>query len=151
MLKTNAVNLRVKLWKLYFPNDQTYIIPKFGLNFLTNETKKNKKFLLICGFENFDKFYVRVDILERLFLKIIYNTKDGMFKIDSDMINLIGCNKENFFKLLELMEYKRNRIEKNKEEFFIYKPKYKNNKQRIIVKKQSKKNPFDKLSELRFR
>ena len=29
-----------------------------------------------------------------------------MFKIDSDMINLIGCSKENFFELLELMHYK---------------------------------------------
>ena len=39
--------------------------------------KKNKKFLLICGFENFDKFYIRVDILERFFLKIIENTKNA--------------------------------------------------------------------------
>ena len=43
-----------------------------------------------------------------------------MFKIDSDMINLIGCNKEDFFKLLELMQYKRKKIEGSKEEFFIY-------------------------------
>ena len=28
MLKPNAVNLRVKLWKLYFPKDKEYIIPK---------------------------------------------------------------------------------------------------------------------------
>ena len=55
MLKPNAVNLRVKLWKLYFPNEKKYNIPKFGLNFLKNETKKNQKFMLICGFENFDK------------------------------------------------------------------------------------------------
>ena len=40
MLKPSAVNLRVKLWKLYFPEDKEYIIPKSGLNFLKNETKK---------------------------------------------------------------------------------------------------------------
>ena len=96
MLKPSAVNLRVKLWKLYFPEDKKYIIPKSGLNFLKNEIKNNNKFLLICGFENFDKFYIRVDILERLFLKIIENSKDGIFKIDSDMINLIGCTKKIF-------------------------------------------------------
>jgi len=151
MLKPNAVNLRVKLWKLYFPDDKKYIIPKFGLNFLKNETQKNKKFLLICGFENIGKFYVRVDILERFFLKIIENTKDRMFKIDSDMINLIGCNKEDFFKLLELMQYKRKKIEGSKEEFFIYQPQYIKNKQRKIVKKSNANSPFDKLSELRFR
>ena len=146
MLKPNAVDLRVKLWKLYFPEDKKYIIPKPGLNFLKNETKKNNKFLLICGFENFDKFYIRVDILERLFLKIIENSKNGLFKIDSDMINLIGCSKENFFKLLELMEYKSKK--NKKEEFFIYKPKLTKNKK---LKKISKNSPFKKLSELRFR
>ena len=146
MLKPNAVDLSVKLWKLYFPEDKKYIIPKPGLNFLKNETKKNNKFLLICGFENFDKFYIRVDILERLFLKIIENSKNGSFKIDSDMINLIGCSKENFFKLLELMEYKSKK--NKKEEFFIYKPTLTKNKK---LKKISKNSPFKKLSELRFR
>tara|TARA_B100000745_G_C19903651_1_gene302799 strand:- start:49 stop:591 length:543 start_codon:yes stop_codon:yes gene_type:complete len=151
MLKPNAVNLRVKLWKLYFPEDKEYIIPKSGLNFLKNELKKNIKFLLICGFENFDKFYVRVDILERLFLKIIENNKDGVFKIDSGMINLIGCTKENFFKLLELMQYKRKKIKDRKEDFFTYKPKFTKNKSKKNERKIGKDSPFDKLSELRFR
>jgi ATP-dependent RNA helicase SUPV3L1/SUV3 len=106
---------------------------------------------LICGFENFNKFYIRVDILERLFLKIINNTKNGAFKIDSDMINLIGCSKENFFKLLELMEYKPKKNKKEKEEFFVYKPKLKKNRELKKKQKISKNNPFEKLSELRFR
>ena len=65
------------------------------------------------------------------------------------MINLIGCSKENFFKLLKLMHYKQRKLINNKEEFFIYEPKYKK-----IIKKQkkyNKNNPFIKLSELRFR
>jgi ATP-dependent RNA helicase SUPV3L1/SUV3 len=145
------VELRVKLWKLYFPKDKKNIIPKFGLNFTKDETKKNNNFLLICGFENFDKFYIRVDILERLFLKIINNTKNGAFKINSDMINLIGCSKENFFKLLELMEYRSKKSNKEKEEFFVYKPKIKKNRELKKKQKISKDNPFEKLSELRFR
>ena len=147
MLKPNAVDLRVKLWKLYFPNDQKYIIPKSGLNFLKDETKKNKKFLLICGFENFNKFYIRVDILERFFLKIMENTKDGMFKIDSDMMNLIGCSKENFLKLLDLMQYKSRKNIKESEEFFTYKPKL----EKINNKRNNKNDAFRKLSELRLR
>jgi len=151
MLKPNAVDIRVKLWKLYFPNDQKYIIPKFGLNFLKDETKKNKKFLLICGFENFDKFYVRVDILERFFLKIIEKTQDSKFSVDSDMINLIGCSKENFLNLLGLMQYKVVKSDGKDTEFFSYKPKnlIKNNKK--IDKKNKKNNAFEKLSELRIR
>jgi len=151
MLKPSAVDLRVKLWKLYYEQDKNYIIPKSGLNFLKNETTKNNKFLLICGFENFNKFYIRVDILERLFLKIMENSKDGIFKIDSNMMNLIGCNKENFYKLLELMEYKPKKIKDNKEEFFIYKPRFLKNSKVKKGKKINKDNPFEKLSELRFR
>ena len=151
MLKPSAVDLRIKLWKLYFQEDKKYIIPKSGLNFLKNETQKNSKFLLICGFENFGKFYIRVDILERLFLKIIEKSQNGRFKIDSDMINLIGCSKENFLKLLELMEYKPKKDTNKKEEVFIYKPSTTKNKRLIKNKKISRNNPFEKLSELRFR
>jgi len=149
MLKPSAVNLRIKLWKLYYPNDKKYVIPKFGLNFLKQENNKDRKFLLICGFENFENFYIRVDILERLFLKIMESTKQGTFKIDSDMMNLIGCNKENFFKLLELMHYKRKKTKEDKGESFIYQPKYKKNTERKNLNKDNKNNPFDKLSELR--
>ena len=149
MLKPDAVNLRVKLWKLYYPKDNKNVVPKFGLNFLKDEVESNKKFLLICGFENFNKFYIRVDILERLFLKIIENTKDRIFKVDSDMINLIGCSKENFYKLLKLMHYLPKKASDSKGEFFTYAPKH--NKIKKIHKKYNKNNPFNKLSELRFR
>ena len=63
------------------------------------------------------------------------------------MINLIGCNKENFLKLLELMQYKPTKVGDNKEEFFIYKPKIIRSKS----KKINKNNAFGKISELRFR
>ena len=151
MLKPSAVDLRVKLWKLYFPEDKKYVIPKSGLNFLKNEISKNNKFLLVCGFENFNKFYVRVDILERFFIKVIEKSKNGIFEIDSDMINLIGCSKENFFKLLELMDYKAKKDENEKKEFFIYRPKPIRNKRKKKERKISKDSPFGKLSELRFR
>ena len=67
------------------------------------------------------------------------------------MINLIGCNKENFFKLLELMNYIPKKNEDENDEFFIYKPKQIKNKGLKKSKKISKDNPFGKLSQLRFR
>ena len=150
MLKPASVYLRIKLWKLYYDEDKKHVIPKSGLNFLKNETKKNNKFLLICGFENFNNFYIRVDILERLFLKILENTKDGAFKIDSDMINLIGCSKENFYKLLDLMEYKHKKTKDDKEDLFMYKPRSLKKVNKKRNNKIDKDNPFEKLSELRF-
>ena len=76
--------------------------------------------MLICGFEKFDNFYVRIDILERLFLKIIETDKNSNneIKLTADMLNLLGCSKENFNKLIKKMGYKI--IEKNNEVFFKY-------------------------------
>ena len=62
--------------------------------------------MLICGFEKFNDFFVRIDILERLFIKIIENTINNKTKLNSDMINLLGCNNEYFLKLLTKMNYK---------------------------------------------
>ena len=92
-----------------------------------------------------------MDILERLFVKIIENTSKNIFKVNSDMINLLGCSKENFFTLLELMQYKKIKTEDSKEETFVYKPKRIKIKNEKIVKNSKENNPFSKLSEIRFR
>ena len=102
----------------------------------------DKKFLLLCGFENFGNYYIRVDILEKLFLKIIDNTQNGKFKISSEMMNLLGCSKEDFFKVMGLMDYKK---EKKDEDIFIYKGSKKINKIKFLKRKN---NPFQKLSAL---
>ena len=78
MLKPKAVELRISLWKL-FNNQNILSVPKSGLNFLTNE-KRDKRFLLLCGFEKFNKYFVRIDILEKLFIMIIEKTKKN-FKL----------------------------------------------------------------------
>ncbi len=143
MLKPKAVSLRISLWKFYNSFVESNEIPKSGLNFLTdNQNKFNKKFLLLCGFENFGNYYIRVDILEKLFLKIIDNTKNGKFKISSEMMNLLGCSKENFYKVMGLMNYKR---EKEDEDIFSYKGSKKTNRIKFIKRKN---NPFEKLSSL---
>ena len=47
-----------------------HTIPRSGLNFIINKNY-DKNFLLLCGFEKFKDFFVRIDILEKLF---IYST-----------------------------------------------------------------------------
>ena len=92
MLKPKAVEFRINLWKLFNNLSDENEIPKSGLNFLTN-VKFDKNFLLLCGFEKFQNFFVRIDILEKLFLKIIENTKDRKFTVNAEMMNLLGCSK----------------------------------------------------------
>ena len=48
------------------------------------------------------------------------------------------------------MHYKPQKNNNDNEEYFIYKPKFIRSKKKDGNQKDSKNNPFDKLSELRF-
>ena len=106
--------------------------------------------MLICGFEKFENFYVRIDILERLFIKIIENNKENTIKLNSDMINLLGCNKDNFIKLLKLMNYKVEKRKKENEIHFRYMPKNTNNKKKLLTKYKKNDNPFNVLANANY-
>ena len=146
LFKPGAVSFRILLWKNFHQNFFNLDPPTFGLNFLENKKSINQKFMLLCGFEKFENFYVRIDILERLFLIIIEKKeKDGNeIKLLPDMLNLLGCNKDNFLKLIEKMNYKY--FEKDGEIYFKY-ISNKNNKKRKF-KKIINDNPFNILKEL---
>ena len=79
MLKPKAVEFRVNLWKLFHNLSGQQKIPKSGLNFLIGKNLE-QNFLLLCGFEKFKEFFVRIDILEKLFVKIIERTNEKNLK-----------------------------------------------------------------------
>ena len=145
LFKPAAVSLRILLWKNFYQNFNDLKPPKFGLNFLEDNKYNNQNFMLLCGFEKFDRFFVRIDILERLFIHIIKSNteKIGEVKIVPEMLNLLGCSKENFIKLVKCMSY-RSYIKEN-EEFIKYVPKkdHKKSKSKSIVD-----NPFNVLNQL---
>ncbi len=141
MLKPKAVEFRIGLWKIFHNQSNENKIPKSGLNFLT-DTALDKNFLLLCGFEKFSEFFVRIDILEKLFLKIIENTKDKKFTINAEMMNLLGCSKENFYKLMTYMNYKK---DKTANSYIFLGEKKKKEK---IIRFDKKENPFNKLLSL---
>jgi ATP-dependent RNA helicase SUPV3L1/SUV3 len=142
MLKPKAVTLRTMLWKIYNNISSNMSVPKFGLNFVMNENF-NEKFLLLCGFERFKDYFVRIDILEKLFINIMEKSIDRKFKISAEMMNLLGCSKENFYKLIILMNYK-----KSKEiDTYYFARENTINKEKIIINK-NKTNPFSKLLAL---
>ena len=141
MLKPKAVEFRIGLWKIFHNLSNKNKIPKSGLNFLF-DMPLDKDFLLLCGFEKFRNFFVRIDILEKLFLKIIENTKDKKFKINSEMMNLLGCSKENFYKLMDYMNYKKDKAV----DTYIFKGERR--KKEKIIRFDKKENPFNKLLSL---
>ncbi len=146
LFKPTVVSLRLILWKNY--NEKYYDLepPTFGLNFLNDKKFNNKNFMLLCGFEKFDDYFVRIDILERLFLEIISSDsiKNSKIELVPKMLNLLGCNKENFLKLIKKMNY--NVSLENDKYFFKYSPTKKINKK--SKDKFESDNPFAALKEL---
>ena len=142
MLKPKAVTLRTMLWSIHSNIISNASIPKFGLNFLVNENF-SEKFLLLCGFERFKDYFIRIDILEKLFINIIDKSVDRKFKISVEMMNLLGCSKENFYKLMDLMNYKKSR----ETDTYYFAGEIRKNKEKTIIK-NNKTNPFSKLLAL---
>jgi ATP-dependent RNA helicase SUPV3L1/SUV3 len=140
----------VLLWKNFFQNKSKLNPPKFGLNFLDSKKTIDQKFMLICGFEKFENFFVRIDILERLFIKIIENNKKNKIKLNSDMINLLGCSKDNFIKLVKLMNYKVKKGENENEIYFSYMPKNTINNKKLLKKYKKNDNPFNILTNANY-
>ncbi len=145
LIKPEPVSLRTLLWKNFNQKYFNLQPPTFGLNFLSNDKIQNKNFMLLCGFEKFNNFYIRIDILERLFVQIINSdTKDMKeIKMIPEMLNLLGCKKDDFKQLLRAMSYKI--LEKDNEVFFKYNPKKKVKPQN---KENVKENPFGVLKNL---
>jgi len=147
LFKPSSVSLRTLLWKNFNEKNLNLIPPTFGLNFLEEKKPTNKEFMLLCGFESFDKFFVRIDILERLFL-MIYNSnsekKNNDVKLIPEMLNLLGCNKDNFIKLIKKMNYQT--YEKENDLYFKYIPARKMPKKNY--KNINKDNPFQILKQL---
>jgi len=147
LFKPKQVSLRVLLWKNFKQTNLSLKPPTFGLNFTDDPKFKNKDFMLLCGFEKFDRFFVRIDILERLFIHIINNNLENNqeVKLVPEMLNLLGCNKENFIKLIKDMNYKL--FEKNNETYFKYNPRKINYRQK---NKFNSDNPFNVLNQINF-
>ena len=146
LFKPNIVSLRLILWKNY--NEKNYNLepPTFGLNFINDKKFADKNFMLLCGFEKFDEFFVRIDILERLFLEIISSDtiKSSKIELVPKMLNLLGCSKENFLKLIKKMNY--NVSLENDKYYFKYNPVKKINKK--TKGKSQNDNPFAALKQL---
>ena len=149
LFKPNPVSLRICLWKNFNQDYFDLELPTFGLNFIEQKNPKNNSFMLLCGFERFGNFYVRIDILERLFMNIINLSagKNKKIKLVPEMLNLLGCSKINFLKLIEFMNYKH--FEQNNEIYFKYVPK-KEKKLKTYLK-NNKNNPFNVLNQINFK
>ena len=71
-----------------------------------------------------------------------FSDKNRKFKINADMMNLLGCSKENFYKLMTYMNYKKDKVV----DTYVFKGERK--KKGKLIKFDKKENPFNKLLSL---
>ena len=65
------------------------------------------------------------------------------------MLNLLGCSKNNFIKLIKKMSYKT--FEENNELYFKYAPTKQKKMRKTINKIQENDNPFNVLKNINFK
>ena len=111
---------------------------KIDQNYSIEEEEIIKKTLVSLGAEQSD--------LDNLITKAIKSEENKEIKLVPEMLNLLGCSKDNFKKLIIKMNYKV--TEKNDEIFFKYFPKKKFKK--TNEQKTKKENPFGVLKNLNF-
>ena len=70
------------------------------------------------------------------------DTSGKKFKVNAEMMNLLGCSKENFYKLMTYMNYKKDNVA----DTYIFKGERK--KKKKIIRFDKKENPFNKLLSL---
>ena len=73
---------------------------------------------------------------------ILVNLSNKKFTVNSEMMNLVGCSKENFYKLMVYMNYKK---DKEVDTYVFIGEKKKKEK---IIRFDKKENPFNKLLSL---
>jgi len=140
-----------------FKNNRRFISVGSGFETKNSRSKQSLKLLIwaLTNFdtikiaksnEKFDSLFVRIDILERLFVQIINSSLKGKNEIMlvPEMLNLLGCSEDNFVKLIKTMNYKS--YQKENKLYFKYFPVkkkiFRNNKENI-----NKDNPFNILKE----
>ena len=70
------------------------------------------------------------------------STKDRKFTVNAEMMNLLGCSKENFYKLMNYMNYKKDKSI----DTYVFRGEKK--KKEKIIQFDKKENPFKKLLSL---
>ena len=141
-LKKSSMELSAILWCIYNNHriDSVLPLPKDGrVSFInTNEMKKN--YWLAIGYLKLNNFALRIDVFERIFFIARQKIKSGPFFDAADLMNPVGCNREQLNDILLFCGFKSIHFSNDRVLFFYEtkKPLLKNKK--INISTKSKKN-----------
>ena len=147
-LKKTSMELSAILWSVF--NDYVYDLvlplPKDGrVSFIpSNEMKKN--YWPAIGYLKLNNFALRIDVFERIFFTARQKIKFGPFFDSADLMNPVGCNREQLNDILLFCGFKSIKFPNNRILFFysINKPIIKT---KINLVKKAKKNKITNLKK----
>ncbi len=102
-LKKSPMELSAILWCVYnqIKLDDVLPLPNDGrVSFLPN-LKMKESYWSSIGYINLNNFALRIDVFERIFFLARQKIKSGPFIESSDLMNPVGCNKDQLKDILE--------------------------------------------------
>ncbi len=102
-LKKLSIELIAILWCVYnnFKFEGKIPLPKDGRVSFTADNEMKKDYWTSIGYIKLGKFSLRVDVFERIFFLARQKIKLGPFLDSSDLMNPVGCNKEELRDILK--------------------------------------------------
>ncbi len=115
--KPAAVRLRGLLWSLW--NDKTLpaTLPNDGMvSFKIEPRNVDRRFQQAIGYPVYGPRAIRIDMLDRVISAVYDNAKDGKFKAEHKMAELLGSSIDDLYAVLEAMGHKKIEDAKNPSE-----------------------------------
>ena len=101
-------------------------LPKDGrVSFLSNNEMK-KDYWLAIGYLRLNNFALRVDVFERIFFIARQKIKTGPFLDSADLMNPVGCNKDQLKDILLFCGYSAIKLPNERNIYFVEIKKSKN-------------------------
>ena len=145
-LKKTPMQLLAILWCVY--NEYKYSeflpLPKDGRVSFVSDNNMKKGYWSAIGYLKLNNFALRVDVFERIFFLARQKIKSGPFLDSADLMNPVGCNKEQLKDILSFCGFKFIELS-NQRYLFFYEPKKtlsttKNKKHKVINTVNKSKN-----------
>jgi len=151
LLKGRLIALKGLLWAVYSGVEKPTAIPDGGATSITCLANVPPSWYLALGFFPAGKVAIRADLLERLLANVRKLSRNGAFKVNSNMINTIGVSEEDFALILKNFGYV---VIKKDKSLSVYRRKPRKNasnklKKHRIVQAVDPNSPFAILAKLR--
>ncbi len=119
-LKKTAMELTAILWCVFnnYKINGPLPLPKDGRVSFISDAKMNKEYWNSIGYIRLNNFALRVDVFERVFFIARQKIKKGPFIESADLMNPVGCNKEQLRDILLFCGYNSIKLSNDRNLYF---------------------------------